>query len=671
MRNASLSATKLTSVILGRFSIRVRLPSQLLALLSVFILLPVRSSTQTISSPRQPIANDVVMLALQPLTPRVELQHHLREGLVGDSTRDIEKRLLEIQMNIVRETAQFGPVLLIAPDETTESAVHQRCQDFRICELLRDDYVRIKVVPHDGVWIRDFGPQIEASGDSAHVAHWRYFDARLEQAKQEKAQELESARLQLLEARQQEERTDAFTQESTPEARKAVASTIDDRLYLLREYSEILNEASPQRTADENSAYDMADAVLATPDFHYKSSPVALDGGNLFKLEDGRCLTTRVLLSRNKNQNIDVDQELQRIAGCKEITYLDALPGGVIEHVDMFVLPAGGKRILLASYDLSQPFASEYWSKLTNAERDLALDAEITMKLNAERLTNLGYEVILVPSPFPVIPADGHTYYPSVLNALVRTSAEGRKQLLIPSYKDYETDIQASALKQIAAAFGPDAEMVHIEATAAGQSQGAIHCLTLTVPLRLSIFGNSADSAMRSAAMAQKAQLDQKAAAEIAMQIPPAGLAGSWIILDNNQTSDPSPLELYPQRISFSEHEFQKGVFGQVESRGKYIIDKKDSSSWSVRFLFADQNVANAVVQWLGNDEVKLLFADSDNTLLLRRASSSQVSPFNAQEHGLRHAGDETHDSNNKSPKQNKSSSPTGNGSVHLEPVGP
>jgi agmatine/peptidylarginine deiminase len=634
MGTASSSATMSASLNLGRISrLSHYWPSNRIAFLLLLFLFPARSSTQTLPSAQQPSANDVVMLALQPLTLRTELQRHLREGLVGDETRDVEKHLLEIQMNIVRETAPFGPVLLIAPDETTESAVHQRCQEFHICGLLDNDRVRIKVVPHDGIWIRDFGPQIEARDNSAYVAHWRYFDVRLEQAKQEKAEELETARLQLLEARQHENQSDAFTQESTVDVRKAVAATIDDKLYLLREYSEILKEASPQRTADENSAYDIADAALAAPDFHFKNSPLALDGGNLLKLEDGRCLTTRVLLSRNKEQNVDVDQELQKIAGCKEITYLDALPGGGIEHIDMFLLPAGGKRILLASYDLSQPFASEYWSKLTGAERDLALDAEITMKHNREQLARLGYEVISLPSPFPVIPPNGHTFYPSVLNALVRTGDGGRKQVLIPSYKDYETDVQASAVKQIAVALGPDSEIATIEATEAAKSQGAIHCMTLAAPLRLSIFGDSADSVMRAEALAQKTQLDRKAVAETPAQIPPTGLVGSWVILDNSQTSEASPLELYPQRLFFSEHEFQKGVFGQVESRGKYVVDKKDSTSWSVRFLFQDQNVANAVVQWLRNDEVKLLFADSDNTLLLRRVSSSQVSPFNGSKH--------------------------------------
>lgn len=589
----------------------------------------------------------------------------------SESTRDLEKHLLEIQMNIVREAATFGPVLLLAPDETSQSAVYQRCQEFMICNLLTDDRVRIKVVSHDGVWIRDFGPQIEQAGNSAHVAHWRYFDVRLEQAKQEKSQELDTVRLQLLEARQQEDQPNAFTQESNPEVRKAVAATIDDKLYLLREYSEILKEASPQRTADENSAYDIADAVLDAPDFQYKSSSMSLDGGNLLKLEDGRCLTTRVLLSRNKDEDIDVDEELQKIAGCKEVTYLEPLPGGVIEHIDMFALPVGGKRILLASYDLSQPFASEYWNKLSAAERDLALNADLAMTLNAERLTQLGYEAIPVPSPFPVIPANGHTYYPSLLNALVRTGSGDNKQILVPSYKDYETDVQAAALKKIAATFGPQAEIVTIEATAAAQSQGAIHCLTLTAPLQLSIFGDSVDSAAHSAALAQKIRLDQKAAAEVASQIPSNGLVGSWVILDKSDAADASGAELYSQRVFFSEHEFQKGALGQVEAAGKYVIDKKGATSWSIRILFPDQNVIQGVVQWLRNDEVKLVLADGDNTLLLKRVSSAPTSPFKPLEPGFKHGRNTSQGTSEKSRTQNQTMPSTGQASPGLQPVEP
>ena len=639
-------------------------------LLFLFLLATADSRAQTVPAPVQHPASDVVMVSLEALNPRVEHSQHVRNGLVGhsDPALNVEKRLLEIQMNIVRETAKFGPVLLLAPDESTQSAVYQRCKEFQICELFRTDRLRVKVVPHDGLWIRDFGPQIEAIGDSAYVVHWRYFDIRKEEAKREKLQELETARLKLLEARQQEDQPDEFSQESTPDNHKAVVSSIDARIYLLKEYSQLLSETSPQRFNDESSAFDIADAVLAAPDFNYKSSKVALDGGNLFKLEDGRCLTTRVLLSRNKEQDIDLDQQLEKIGGCKTVTYLDPLPGPVIEHIDEFALPAGGKRILLASYDLSKPFAAEYWSKLSDAERDLALNAELAMELDADRLRHLGYDVVPVPSPFPRIPANGHTYYPTVLNALVRESTDGFKEILVPSYKDYETDIQSSAVKQIEAAFGPNAEIVTIEATEAAKSQGAIHCLTLTAPLRLSIFGDSADVARRTAYQAQKDKLDRSVAAEVASQIPATGLQGSWAILEEGEQSDKTPIELYPQKIFFGENEFQKGVFDHLESKGTYKIDARNSASWSLHFQFADQGVTSGVVQWIGKDEVKLVLGDSDSILVLRRIGSDLVSPFKPEGHNT---GEGTGNPGRKHPTNKQPTAPTGQGTAASPPPKP
>jgi agmatine/peptidylarginine deiminase len=610
------------------------------------------------------------MMSLEALNPRVEHSQHVRNGLVGhaDPALNVEKLLLEIQMNIVRDTAKFGPVLLLAPDESTQSAVYQRCKEFRICELFRTGRLRMKVVPHDGLWIRDFGPQIEAIGDSAYVVHWRYFDIRKEEAKQEKLQELETARLKLLEARQQEDQPDEFSPESTADNHKAVVSSIDAKIYLLREYSQLLSETSPQRFNDESSAFDIADAVLAAPDFNYKSSKVALDGGNFFKLDDGRCLTTRVLLSRNKEQDIDLDQELEKIGGCKTVTYLDPLPGPVIEHIDEFALPAGGKRILLASYDLSKPFAAEYWSKLSDSERDLALNAELAMELNADRLRHLGYEVVPIPSPFPRIPENGHTYYPAVLNVLVRESTDGFKQILVPSYKDYETDIQSSAVKQIEAAFGPKTEIVTIEATEAAKAQGAIHCLTLTAPLRLSIFGDSADAARRTEYQAQKDKLDRSTAAEVASQIPATGLHGSWAILEEGEQSDKTPIELYPQKIFFGENEFQKGVFDHLESKGTYKIDARNSASWSVHFQFPNQDVTSGVVQWLSKDEVKLVLGDSDNVLVLRRIGSDLVSPFKPEGHGT---GEGTGIPGRKHPTNKQPTAPTGQGTAVSPPAKP
>jgi len=600
---------------------------------------PSRSQMQIPLTPAKPRATDVVILALKPLNPQAGLQHQVANGLFGDSDSVRDNQILQLQMQIVRTTSSFGPVLLLVPDETTRVAVHQRCNEFQICDLLSDDRVRTKVVPHDGTWIRDFGPQIAAHTNSAYVVHWRYFDIRLEEAKQEKSRELDDARLSLLAARQQEDQPEVLTQGATPDAQKAAISTIDNKLYVLREYAEILNSASPQRSNDEKSAYDVADAVLANPDFAYKTSQVALDGGNLFKLEDGRCLTTRVLRSRNNELSVNLDNELETLAGCNAVTYLEPLPGPVIEHVDMFLFPVGENRLLLASYDLSSHFASEYWSQLSEAQRDLVTNASLAMDLNAERLRHLGYYVIRVPSPFPRIPPDGHTYYPSMLNALVRTAASGFRQVLVPSYKDYETDIQAAALKQMEAAFGQNSEFVSLEATGAAKSQGGIHCLTLSAPLQLSIFGDAADTAHRLAVLSQEQQLDRQSGEAVAHRIPSSGLQGSWVVLPQDAESDPGPLNLYPERMFFRGNQVQQGVFDHLESAGTFTIDSKNQALWSARFQFPDQSIAPVQVQWINPDEVRLIFVSGSRRLLLRRLDSSAQSPFNLAKAAPQHSG--------------------------------
>lgn len=612
--------------------------------IAVALLLSATSLAQTPQP--QSSSPEVLILALQALTPHAELQQHLRANLFSDSPATLarEKELLAIQMHIVHAAAPFAPILLLAPDEATQTALHDRCAEFQLCDLLASDRVRIKIVLHDDVWVRDFGPQISSANDSAQVVHWRYFDLRTEEAKREKLQQLEAARLQLLQAREQQTQapeannSDSLDSAMTPDARKALASTIEDKLYVLREFSQLLNEASPQRTNDDSSAYDVADAVLAAPDFHFTNSPLALDGGNLFKLDDGRCLTTRALLSRNKDQNLNVHQELAKTAGCQSVTYLEPLPGGVIEHVDMFLLPAGGKRLLLASYDLSNPFAAEYWPKLSDAERDLTLNASLAMQANAERLRQLGYEVIQVPSPFPQIPADGHPYYPAVLNALVLRTADGAAHLLVPSFANFESDIQSAAFDQIQSAFGPNAQLIPIEATAAAQSQGAIHCLTLTAPLHLSIFADTA-STVRHAALTRKSQLDQAAAAQIAAQIPATGLQGTWSITEISQklpasagpqataNAAASP-DLSPQRIFFTSTEFQRGVSDRLAYSGTYVIDQRNAATWSLHLVFVNHQTTPAEARWLSPTEIQLTLNHGDHTWLLHRLNSNPVSPF-------------------------------------------
>jgi len=94
--------------------------------------------------------------------------------------------------------------------------------------------------------------------------------------------------------------------------------------------------------------------VWATPGFRLQNSPTVLDGGNLFKLDDGRLLlTTRALLSQKDQEKLKgrEDRERRRL---KQVTYLDPPDRPVYEHYDLFA-PAGRRKneSLLASYDLT------------------------------------------------------------------------------------------------------------------------------------------------------------------------------------------------------------------------------------------------------------------------------------------------------------------------------
>jgi len=154
----------------------------------------------------------------------------------------------------------------------------------------------------------------------------------------------------------------------------------------------------------------------------------------------------------------------------------------------------------------------------------------------------------------------------------------------------------------------------------------------LTAPLRLSIFSDSADAARRIEFAARKEQLDKSVTAEIAAQIPATGLEGSWAIIEEGEQAEQAPVEINAQRVFFGKHEFQKGVFDRLESQGTYAIDSRDSTSWTLHFLFPDRGVMAAVVQWLGKDEVKLVLGEQSSTLVLRRIDSGLASPFKTDE---------------------------------------
>jgi hypothetical protein len=154
--------------------------------------------------------------------------------------------------------------------------------------------------------------------------------------------------------------------------------------------------------------------------------------------------------------------------------------------------------------------------------------------------------------------------------------------------------------------------------------------------------------------------LDRKIVMEIASQIPATGLQGSWVILEENEQWDAGLLELYPRRIFFGTEEFEKGVYDQLETKGTYAIEKKDLASWAIHLQFPDQDGILAVVQWLSNDQAKLVLNDGDATLILRRFDSELVSPFKPEEIVAQHTTATTAAPVRKQAKRRKPTTSTG-----------
>ena len=519
-------------------------------------------------------------------------------------------------MTIVRKTAPFGPVILLAADETTKAHVIEDCANWKLCTLIESGSVQVRVVNHEGPWIRDYGPQIEAGKNGPRVVHWRYYDTRQDDNAVEMRERINEQRLQLIEHAYKDTsgQDDPLGDLLDDEQAKAKQAKEDRQLALLGQLDSILANASLlQRNTDDHAAFDIAESVLSSPRFEYVAPNAFVDGGNLMRMGDGRCLTTRTLLSRNKDIKVTLDQELIASGSCSQVIYLDPLPGPVIEHVDMFALPAGPKKVLLASFDLSQNYIKRYWGELTPEEKALTFDAAVAMQGNARRLRELGYEVIEVPAPLPRANGEEGVYYPTVMNALVRFNARGETQILVPVYADYEDDVQAAAMETIKNAFAPGTQIVPIDATEAAKLQGAVHCLTLTLPLSASVFADASLDNDRRLQVTRRGALEQ----EFGNHELPKDLSGTWFYVEEH--------DAYKRSVgSGKTFEFTGNTVsvdfgdGDNPTEGTYKITGQAGAYWDAALKFGDTEL-DARLNWIDADHARIVLEDLDEPHVLVR----------------------------------------------------
>jgi agmatine/peptidylarginine deiminase len=557
---------------------------------------------------------DVLIVALGSLEGSTQkaIEHTARK-LVGGATSSPSLR--DIQMTIVRKSAPFGPVILLVPTEAAKGKIADECAAYELCEWIDSGTVQVRVANHEGPWIRDFGPQVEAGKSGTRVVHWKYYDVRQDDHAAEMRSRINEARLALIEHAFRKLKGDDDPLDVLRGDDESSSAKVDRQLNLLSQMDAILANASVlQRNTDDRSAFDIAQAVLANPRFEYVPGESYVDGGNLLRMADGRCLTTRTLLSRNKDLKVSVDQDLVARGSCSQVTFLEPLPGPVIEHVDMFALPAGPKKILLASFDLRQPYIGRYWEDLSSEEKALTHDAAIAMQVNARRLRESGYEVVEVPMPLPRTDEETGVYYPTVLNALVRFNGRGSTQVLLPVYDRYEDDVQAAAIERIRSTFPAGTDIVPIDSTEAAKLQGAVHCLTLTLPRSISIFGDvRLESDRRSQTEVQTA-LEK----DLKKREPARDLNGTWIVVEEHAASShgasasaPS-FEFDGKSVSLDMHD------GDDALEGTFKVTKRQDANWAVTMKF-DENEMEFQLRWLDSSRIRLLPDGEDEAMILVR----------------------------------------------------
>ncbi|WP_433936333.1 agmatine deiminase family protein [Sorangium cellulosum] len=437
--------------------------------------------------------------------------------VIAPSSDSSDDPLLDIQLDMAQHATRSGPVLIMVSDARSRNLILGACRKFPdICNAMQKGTLRVVEVPHEGPWVRDYGPQIGVGADGVPVViDASYEDFRQRRDLRRKRRELDRQRLLYIRMREELDRqhsimSDAHDEEDDEDADmvsrylRSRARTerlsgieeekrnIDERLELLRHKIEVYsNEGIFSRDEDDDSPFFLAQSALRDTRFRLARPPVVIDGGNLMRLSDGACATTSDIVPANGGKDAEIERALARDYGCRKVIFLAPLPGPVIKHVDMFLLPVEGNLVALAAYDPADPLTSKYWADAEESVQTLMMEASLAMDANAKVLQQHGYRVLRVGALLPRIDLEAGIYYPTVLNALVRVDGNGRRHVMLPTYAGYQEDLQSAAVDKLRAAF-ERAEVVTIEATEAAKRQGAVHCLSLVIPSRLSIFADGA-----------------------------------------------------------------------------------------------------------------------------------------------------------------------------------
>jgi hypothetical protein len=227
----------------------------------------------------------------------------------------------------------------------------------------------------------------------------------------------------------------------------------------------------PDRLGDQRVAADLA-AALA-PDVRARLSELYFDGGDVSADGETAFVRPSVLL-RNVQRTVTTRDELvaslSRLLG-RRVVILDGAPD---HHVAMYMMPVGGKTVLVGDPKLAEAALAESPGEAAAVASflpdgpDFSEATAASFEAVAEHCRDAGYRVVRIP----VVPGrDGRTYL-TYVNAIL-DERDGRRTVYMPEYSF------AGRLNDAARAVWGEVgyDVRPVECDGCARNFGTLHCL--------------------------------------------------------------------------------------------------------------------------------------------------------------------------------------------------
>ncbi len=190
-----------------------------------------------------------------------------------------------------------------------------------------------------------------------------------------------------------------------------------------------------------------------------------LEGGAVQSNGRGLTICSSVVLEGNKNfgmTDAQIDRELRRVTGAKQIVYLEPLQDEPTGHIDMFATIVDENNVVIGQYaDRNSPNGRILGANATRLERTT---------YNGKKL-----KVARVP-----MPKEKDKFFRTYTNVVYANGI-----LVVPSWSDVDAAAMEATVRQTYTRLLPDWEIHFIDCSNLAVSEGALHCLITNVGVAL------------------------------------------------------------------------------------------------------------------------------------------------------------------------------------------